>query len=84
MASAKSASVNVYSSPYCPYCHMAKDFLNERKVEFRDFDVSENQEHLREMMKKSGQSGVPVLEINGKIIVGFNKEAIVAALGAKK
>ncbi|MFH1225071.1 MAG: glutaredoxin domain-containing protein [Candidatus Diapherotrites archaeon] len=84
MSAAKSASVNVYSSPYCPYCHMAKDFLKERNVKFEDFDVSESQERLREMMKKSGQSGVPVLEINGKIIVGFNREAIIAALGAKK
>jgi glutaredoxin-like YruB-family protein len=68
--------VKVYSTPTCPYCKMAKDFLKEKGVEFEDVDVSENHEAAHEMMKKSGQMGVPQIEINGKIIVGFDREAL--------
>lgn len=68
--------VKVYSTPTCPYCHMVKDFLKEKGVEFEDIDVSENQEEAQKMIEKSGQMGVPQIEINGKIIVGFDKEAI--------
>ncbi len=73
--------VKVYSTPTCPYCHKAKDFLNEKKVEFDDIDVAENQEAAKEMIEKSGQMGVPVLDIDGKIIVGFDQEALEEALG---
>ncbi|MBU1135162.1 MAG: glutaredoxin family protein [Nanoarchaeota archaeon] len=72
--------VIVYSTKTCPYCDMLKDFLKEKGVEFEEIDVSQNQEKAREMVEKSGQMGVPVTEINGKIIVGFNKEAIEEAL----
>ncbi len=78
------AKVKVYSTLMCPYCTMAKNFLKERGVEFEDIDVSRDQSAAREMIEKSGQMGVPVLDINGKIIVGFNREAIEEALKSGK
>jgi len=77
-------NVIVYSTQTCPYCHMAKDFLSEHKVKFRDFDVGKDQKAGAEMVKKSGQSGVPVIDIEGKIIIGFDREAIAEALGIKE
>lgn len=74
--------VIVYSTPTCPYCHMVKDFLKEKGIEFEDIDVARNHEKAREMMAKSGQMGVPQIEINGKIIVGFDKAAIERELEA--
>ena len=74
-------SVKVYGTPSCPFCAKAKQFLKENKVEFEDIDVSANQEKVRELMEKSGQMGVPVLDIEGEIIVGFDKEKIQKALG---
>lgn len=70
------AKVTVYSTSTCPYCTMAKDFLKENKVEFEEIDVSENEEKAKEMVQKSGQMGVPVLDIDGEIIIGFDKEKI--------
>ncbi len=68
--------VKVYSTNVCPYCTMAKDFLKEHGVEFEEINVQENQEAAKEMIAKSGQMGVPVIEIGEKIIIGFDKEAI--------
>jgi glutaredoxin 3 len=70
----------VYSTPTCPYCHMAKDYLEEKGVTVEEINVAEDHEKAQEMIQKSGQQGVPVIDINGKIIVGFNKEAIEEAL----
>ncbi len=72
--------IKVYSTPTCPWCVKLKEFLKEKKVEYDDIDVSENQEAANEMMQKSGQMGVPQIEINGKMIVGFDKEAIESEL----
>lgn len=73
--------VVVYSTPTCPWCNVAKQFLKEHNIEFTDYDVSKDSEKAQEMIMKSNQRGVPVIEINGKIIVGFDKEAIKRALG---
>ena len=73
--------VKVYSTPACPWCHKAKDFLKEKNVEFTDFNIAEDEKARDEVVEKSGQMGVPVIEINGKIIVGFDKEAIEKELG---
>ncbi len=73
--------VVVYSTPTCPYCHMAKDFLKENKIAFRDVDVSEDSAAAQEMIDKSGQMGVPVIDVDGKIIVGFDREALKQELG---
>ncbi|MEA3514682.1 MAG: Uxx-star family glutaredoxin-like (seleno)protein [Nanoarchaeota archaeon] len=73
--------VKVYSTPTCPYCNMAKDFLKENNIEFKEYDVSEDTEARNEMLEKSGQMGVPVILIDEEAIIGFNKEAIKNALG---
>ncbi|MDD5464819.1 MAG: glutaredoxin domain-containing protein [Candidatus Omnitrophica bacterium] len=74
-------SVIVYSTPTCPWCIRVKQFLKENNILFLDWDVSVDQAAADEMIKKSGQMGVPVLDIDGQIIVGFDKEKIKAALG---
>ena len=68
--------IKVYSTPTCPWCRMLKDFLKERNVEFENIDVSTNAEAAREMVAKSGQRGVPQIDINGTLIVGFDQESI--------
>lgn len=68
--------VIVYSTPHCPYCKMVENFLKEKGVEFLEKDVSEDSEVAKEMVKKSRRIGVPQTEINGKIIVGFDRIAL--------
>lgn len=72
--------VKVYSTPTCPWCHKTKEFLQENKVEFEDINVAADQKAAQYMFKKSGQMGVPVTEINGEIIVGFDKPKLKKAL----
>jgi len=72
--------VTVYSTLTCPYCVMLKNYLKENKVKFEDVNVATDHDRAEEMVEKSGQMGVPVIEIDGKIIVGFNKEAIKKSL----
>ena len=74
-------SVKVYSTSTCPWCIRAKEFLKENNIEFQNLDVSGNQSAADEMMAKTGQMGVPVLDIDGEIIVGFDKEKISQLLG---
>lgn len=73
--------VKIYSTPTCPWCIRTKQFLKENNITFEDIDVSGNQAAIEEMVRKSGQMGVPVLDIEGEIIVGFDKERIKSALG---
>ena len=70
------SKIIVYSTPTCPYCHLVKDYLNDKGVEFEDKDVSVDREAAREMVERSGQMGVPQIIINDKVIVGFNRDAI--------
>ena len=74
-------NVKVYSTPTCPWCIRIKQFLKENNIAFEDIDVSSNQQAAEEIIQKSGQMGVPVLDIEGEIIVGFVKERIKQALG---
>lgn len=73
--------VIIYSTPVCTYCHMAKEFFKEKGVEYVEHDVSTDLAARKDMIDKSQQMGVPVIDIEGKIIVGFDKEEIVGALG---
>jgi len=73
--------VKIYSTPTCPYCIRAKQFLKENGIAFEDVDVSRDASAGEEMIQKSGQMGVPVLDIDGEIIIGFDKEKIIQALG---
>lgn len=74
-------SVIVYSTPNCPWCIQLKQFLKENNILFLDWDVSVDKFAADEMVKKSGQMGVPVSDIDGEIVVGFDKEKIKSALG---
>lgn len=69
-------NVIVYSTPSCVYCKMAKAYFDEKGIKYSDKDVMVDVEARKEMMEKSGQLGVPVIDIGGKIIVGFDKGAI--------
>ena len=75
-------AVKVYSTKTCPWCVKAKEFLKSKNVKFEDIDVGADKKAATEMIEKSGQMGVPVLDINGTIIVGFDKEAMEKALAS--
>ncbi len=76
-------NVKVYSTPNCPWCVRAKAYLQENGIPFTEVDVSRDVAAAREMVKISGQMGVPVITINGNVIVGFDKERIDELLGLK-
>jgi glutaredoxin-like YruB-family protein len=73
--------VKVYSTNACPYCHIAKAFLKEHNVEFEEVNVQEDPAQAEEMVKKSGQYGVPVIEVGDQVVVGFDKQKLKALLG---
>ncbi|MDP7324474.1 MAG: glutaredoxin domain-containing protein [Candidatus Woesearchaeota archaeon] len=77
----KSDKVVVYSTDACPWCHKAKDFLDEMKVEYEDLNVGTDEKARNDMIEKSGQMGVPVLDVKGTIIIGFDEPKIREALG---
>lgn len=74
----------LYTTQTCPYCKLAENLLKELGVEYHKIDVNADQETAKKMVTKSGQMGVPVIEINGKIIVGFNPEVIKEAVMASR
>jgi len=76
--------IKVYSTPACPWCKVAKDFLASHDINFEDIDVSVDQKAAQYMIEKSGQMGVPVIEIDDKIIIGFNKPVLEEILGVNK
>jgi glutaredoxin 3 len=75
------ANITIYSTPTCPYCKMAKEFLKGKSIAYTDVDVSTDQDAAAKMVELSGQMGVPVIDIDGKIIVGFDKDEISTTLG---
>ncbi len=77
------ANVKVYSTPTCPYCKMVEQYLEENNVVFEKADVSTSQSAAQEMIAKSKQMGVPVVDIDGKIVIGFDRAKIKSLLGLK-
>jgi glutaredoxin-like YruB-family protein len=75
--------VTVYSTSICPYCDKAKDFLKKNRIKFREIDVNKDKNAAVEMIKKSGQNGVPVIDIDGEIITGFDEKKLKQALKIK-
>lgn len=73
--------VIIYSTPTCHFCHMAKDFFKENKIEFTDYNVAEDKAKREEMLEKSGQMGVPVICIGDGMVVGFDERQIKKLLG---
>ena len=75
--------VKMYSTPTCPHCIAAKEFFKTNNVQFEDINLEKNPEAIKEMEKKSGQRSVPVIEIDGTIVVGFDEAKISKLLGLK-
>ena len=75
--------VKIYTTPACPYCFTLKEFLKEHNIKFEEFDVSQDEKARDEMIKKSGKMETPIVEIDGQIVVGFDKEKITKLLGIK-
>ncbi len=73
-------AVTIYTTPTCGYCRVAKDYFRTNHVPFTECDVSTDQRKAEEMVRKSGQMGVPVIDVHGKMIVGFNRPEIEKAL----
>ncbi|MCX7023964.1 MAG: glutathione S-transferase N-terminal domain-containing protein [Spirochaetes bacterium] len=73
-------SIRLYSTPSCSYCRLVKDWFRARNVKFDEYNVTADQRKAEEMVCKSGQSGVPVIDVNGRIIIGFNQPELERAL----
>ncbi|MFA5129374.1 MAG: glutaredoxin family protein [Patescibacteria group bacterium] len=69
-------TVTVYSTPSCPYCKLVKEFLKEKSIDFTDVNVASDANAASEMVKLSGQMGVPVIVVGTQVIVGWNKDAL--------
>lgn len=73
--------VILFTTPSCSYCRLAKNYLRQRGVPFKDVDVSKDANAARDMVRRSGQQGVPVIDVGGKIIVGFDRPKLDRSLG---
>ncbi|MBD3359523.1 MAG: NrdH-redoxin [Candidatus Buchananbacteria bacterium] len=80
---AEQKKVIIYTTPTCPYCKQTKEYLKENEIEYQEMDVANDSAKAQEMIDKSGQMGVPVIDIEGEMIVGFDKEKIDKALDLK-
>ena len=74
-------NVIIYSTPTCVYCKMAKEFLTEHKIPFVDYDLSRDIEKRDEVVKKTGQMAVPIIDIDGEIVIGFDRTKLSQLLG---
>lgn len=73
-------AVSIYTTPTCSYCRMAKDYFRQNHIPFTEYNVASDMRRADEMVRKSGQMGVPVIDVHGRIIVGFNKPEVERAL----
>ncbi len=73
--------IQIYSTPTCHFCHLAKDFFAEKGIKYEEFNVATDLVKRKEMVDKSGQMGVPVIDIGGEIVVGFDEEHVAKVLG---
>jgi len=76
-------TVKVFTTPVCPYCYTLRAFLKEKGIAFEDIDVSQDEKIKDELIAKTGQLSVPIVEIDGEIIVGFDREKICKLLNIK-
>lgn len=76
--------VLIYTTPTCVYCKMAKEFFKKHNVEYSELNVATDQKAREDMVDKSQQLGVPVIDVDGQIIIGFNQPALEKALGMRK
>ena len=68
--------VIIYSTPTCVYCNTLKKYLAEKNIPFEEIDVSQNEKELEKMVQISGQMGVPVVDIDGDVVIGFDRPKI--------
>lgn len=73
-------TITIYSTPTCAYCKIAKEYFKSKGLSYTEYNVAEDEARLNEMVAKSGQMGVPVIDIDGTITIGFNKSEVEAAL----
>jgi len=78
---AEQKTVVIYSTPTCHFCEATKNFLNQNKVAYVDYNVAEDQEKAREMVERSGQMGVPVIFVGDEMIIGFDEPRLRELLG---
>lgn len=78
------SKVTIYTTPTCGYCKAVKAHFKESNIEYTEYDVADDSNRAQEMIQKSGQMGVPVIEIDGEIVVGFDKSRLDGLLGIKK
>ena len=76
--------VRLFTTPSCPFCYTLREFLKEKGIEFEEIDVSKDKKAREEIIKKTGKLEAPVVEINGEIVVGFDKEKILKLLNIKE
>lgn len=74
-------TVKIYTTPSCHFCHLAKEYFKEHNVAYEEMDVASNDQARDDMIKKSGQMGVPVIEIDEEIVIGFNQSKLASLLG---
>ena len=74
------ATVTIYSASWCAFCHMAKQYLDSKKVPYKDIDVESDHQAAQELVQKTGQAGIPVIEIGDETIIGFDRPKIDLAL----
>jgi len=74
-------NVTIYSTPTCHFCHAAKEFFKKNNIAFTDYNVAEDNAKRTEMLKKSGQMGVPVIFVENEMIIGFNEKRLKDLLG---
>ena len=75
--------IKIYTTPTCVYCRMAKDFFKEHNVQYEEHNVMEDLKAREEIVSKSGQMGVPVIDVGGEMIIGFDKERLMELLDVK-
>lgn len=81
MSTTTTPQVTIYSASWCAFCHAAKQYLDNRDIKYTDKDVEHDVKNAQEAVQKSGQMGIPVIDIDGTIILGFDRPKIDAALG---
>jgi len=74
-------NIIIYSTPTCHFCHLAKEFFNEKGIQYTEYNVLADMQKRQEMMDKSGQLGVPVILVDGQVVVGFDQAQISSMLG---
>lgn len=76
-------TIKIYSTPTCHYCHLAKDLLTKHNISFQDINVATDINARKEMVEKTGQMGVPVIDVDGQVMVGFDENALKQVVGIK-